>query len=301
MASGLFSISAIVKNLLPYQDELIRQALQEDLPDGVDITTDPLLGGDAVAKGVIITKAAGIVAGTGPAARAFHLLNPRIRIEVVRRDGENLSVGDEVMLIEGNLRAVLRGERTALNFLCRLSGIATLTAQFVEAVRGYSVAILCTRKTAPGLRALEVEAVKSGGGDCYRTNLSQAVLIKDNHLAALGGLPGLAQRLSELAREAPAIRQSIIEHGKLEVTTVEELQEGIRLGFRNFLLDNFSVAEVERAVQSAPSGIFLEVSGGVTLGNVKDYARTGVHAISVGALTHSAPALNMSLEIQGRQ
>ncbi len=290
-----------MKNLFPYKDELIRQALQEDLPDGVDITTDSLFAKEAVAVGVIVAKEAGVLAGSEPAARVFQLLDSRMRVEVMRKDGEHLNSNDEVMRIAGNLRAILRGERTALNFLCRLSGIATLTAQFVEAVRGHSVAILCTRKTAPGLRVFEVEAVKSGGGDCYRTNLSQAVLIKDNHLVALGDLPGLGQRLSELAQEAPSTRQSIIEHGKLEVTTVEELKEGIRLGFRSFLLDNFSVAEVERAVPWAPSGIFLEVSGGVTLANVKDYARIGVHAISIGALTHSAPALNMSLEIQGRQ
>jgi nicotinate-nucleotide pyrophosphorylase (carboxylating) len=287
--------------VISFQDELIEQALREDLPDGVDVTTDPLFGEDAVASGVIIAKATGVVAGTEAAARVFHLLDPRMRVEVMRKDGERLNSNDEVMRIEGNLRAILRGERTALNFLCRLSGIATLTAQFIEAVRGYAVAILCTRKTIPGLRVLEVEAVRSGGGGCYRTNLSQAVLIKDNHLIALGGSPGLARRLGELAQEAPSTRQRIIEQGKLEVDTVEELQEGIRLGFKSFLLDNFSVAEVARAVQAAPSGIFLEVSGGVTLANVKDYARTGVRAISIGALTHSAPALNMSLEIQGRQ
>jgi nicotinate-nucleotide pyrophosphorylase (carboxylating) len=281
-------------------DELIKQALVEDLPDGVDATADPLFAEHETGRGVIIAKADGIIAGTKPAEQVFHSLDARIRIEIVKRDGERVADGDEVMRIDGNLRAILRGERTALNFLCHLSGIATLTAKFIEVVRDYRVEILCTRKTAPGLRRLDVEAVKSGGGGCYRTNLSQAILIKDNHLAALGGLPGLGQRLNELERESPTTRREIIEQGKLEVTSVEELAEGIGLGFKNFLLDNFTVAEVARAVKSVPSGIFLEVSGGVTLANVKEYARTGVPAISVGALTHSTPALNMSLEIQER-
>ena len=205
------------------------------------------------------------------------------------------------MRVTGNLRAILRGERTALNFLCHLSGIATLTAEFARATEGRSVEILGTRKTSPGLRALEVEAIRSGGGDCYRDSLQSAVLIKDNHLAVLGGLPGLAERLSELAREASDTYRDIIERGKLEVTSIEELKEGIQLGFTSFLLDNFHVSQVEQAVKVAPKNIQLEVSGGVNLQNVQAYARTGVHAISIGALTHSAPSLDLSLEIDKRQ
>lgn len=284
---------------VPHLDEIIRQALREDIPDGADVTTDPLFAEQKVAEGIIQAKADGILAGTQPARRVFHVLDPQLRVEVLKADGKTLRVGDEILRITGNLRALLRGERTALNFLCRLSGIATLTAKLVEAVRGLSVAILCTRKTSPGLRALEVQAVKSGGGDCYRNSLSQAVLIKDNHLAALGGLPGLGRRLSELARETPDAHRSLVEHGKLEVTSVEQLEQGIRLGLKSFLLDNFSVTEVAQAVRAAPPEVFLEVSGGVTLANVRAYAQTGVRAISIGALTHSAPALDLSLEIRG--
>ncbi len=282
-------------------NEIVRKALDEDLPTGVDVTTDPLLGEEHIAIGIIQAKAEGILAGTKPAAEVFRVLNSGLQIEVFKKDGDALKPGDKIMRTTGNLRAILRGERTALNFLCHLSGIATLTAEFVRATEGRSVEILGTRKTSPGLRALEVEAIRSGGGDCYRDNLQSAVLIKDNHLAALGGLPGLAERLSELAREASDTYRDIIERGKLEVTSIKELKEGIRLGFTSFLLDNFQVPQVEQAVKTAPKNIQLEVSGGVNLQNVQAYARTGVQAISIGALTHSAPALDLSLEIDKRQ
>ena len=281
--------------------DIIKKALDEDLPTGVDCTTDPLLGEELVTTGIIQAKAEGILAGIIPAVAVFRVLNPELQIEVLKKDGDALKSGDRIMRITGNLRAILRGERTALNFLCHLSGIATLTAEFVRATEGRSLEILGTRKTSPGLRELELEAIRSGGGDCYRDNLQSAVLIKDNHLAALGGLPGLADRLSELAREASDTYQDIIERGKLEVTSIEELKEGIRLGFKSFLLDNFQASEVEQAVKVAPKDIQLEVSGGVNLQNIQVYARTGVHAISIGALTHSAPALDLSLEIDKRQ
>jgi len=282
-------------------DAIVEKALREDLPDGMDVTTDSLISEAETAEGVIQAKAEGILAGTEAAARVFRFLDPDVRIQTRKKDGQSIDRGDVIMHIAGRLRAMLRAERTALNLLCHLSGIATLTARFVEAARGYPARTFCTRKTSPGLRMLEVEAVRKGGGDCYRTSLSQAILIKDNHLTALGGLRGLERRLAELKQEAPDAYESILKDGKLEVTTVEELEEGIRIGFRYFLLDNFSVGEVKRAVQMAPTGIFLEVSGGVSLENVRAYAETGVHAISIGALTHSAPALDLSLEITGRQ
>ncbi|MBU1936559.1 carboxylating nicotinate-nucleotide diphosphorylase [bacterium] len=281
--------------------DIVKKALHEDLPTGVDVTTDPLLGEELVTTGIIQAKAEGILAGIKPAIEVFHTLDSGLQIEVLKNDGDALKPGDKIMRITGNLRAILRGERTALNFLCHLSGIATLTAEFVRATKGCSIEILGTRKTSPGLRALEVEAIRSGGGDCYRDNLQSAVLIKDNHLAALGGLSGLTARLSELAKEAPDTYKDIIERGKLEVTSIEELKEGIRLGFQSFLLDNFQVSQVEQAVKTAPKAIQLEVSGGVNLQNVQAYARTGAHAISIGALTHSAPSLDLSLEIDKRQ
>jgi nicotinate-nucleotide pyrophosphorylase (carboxylating) len=282
-------------------DALVTQALQEDLPDGKDVTTDFLLSGREAAEGVILAKAAGILAGTEPVRRVFQILDSGAEVRVTKKDGERIRPGDEVMRVKGSLSAILRGERTALNFLCHLSGIASLTAQFVEAVRGHSVAILGTRKTTPGLRMLEVEAVRCGGGDCYRTSLSQALLIKDNHLVAIGGLKNLARTLKESKERSPEVHRDILEHGKLEVTSVDELKEGVGLGFKHFLLDNFSVAEVKHAVQAAAPGIFLEVSGGVSLKNVRDYAETGVQAISIGALTHSAVAIDLSLEIVGRE
>ena len=281
--------------------DIVEKALDEDLPTGVDITTDPLLGEEQIATGIVQAKAEGILAGTKPAAEVFRVLNSGLQIEVFKNDGDALKSGDKIMRVTGNLRAILRGERTALNFLCHLSGIATLTAEFARATERRSVEILGTRKTSPGLRELEVEAIRSGGGDCYRDNLQSAVLIKDNHLAALGGLPGLAERLNELATEASDTYRDIIERGKLEVTSIEELKEGIRLGFKSFLLDNFQVSQVEQAVKAAPKNIQLEVSGGVNLQNVQAYARTDVQAISIGALTHSAPSLDLSLEIDKRQ
>jgi nicotinate-nucleotide pyrophosphorylase (carboxylating) len=282
-------------------DEIIRYALREDLPDAVDATTDPLIAEGEVARAVVLAKADGILAGIEPARRVFHLLDPKLRFETLKTDGSTLKPSDEILHMNGNLHAILRGERTALNFLCRLSGIATLTAKFVRTVRGLPVAILCTRKTSPGLRELEVQAVKTGGGDCYRANLRDEILIKDNHLALLGSLPGLRRRLTKLSEEAPDIRRKILERGKLEVTSVEELKEGLRLGFKSFLLDNFPVSEVVQAVRAVPPGILLEVSGGVNLNNVRAYAETGVQAISIGALTHSAPTLDLSLEIDGRR
>jgi nicotinate-nucleotide pyrophosphorylase (carboxylating) len=284
----------------PDIDTLVTQALHEDMPDGRDVTTDFLFSGRETAEGVILAKGAGILAGTKPACRVFQLLDSRVELRVTKKDGERIRPDDEVMRVRGNLSAILRGERTALNFLCHLSGIASLTAQFVEAVRGYSVSILCTRKTTPGQRMLEVEAVRSGGGNCYRTSLSQAVLIKDNHLVALGGMKELARTLEESKQKSPEAHRNILDQGKLEVTSVDELEEGMSFGFKHFLLDNFSVSEVKRAVQVTVPGIFLEVSGGVSLKNVRDYAQTGVQAISIGALTHSAPIVDLSLEIVGR-
>ncbi len=231
----------------------------------------------------------GVVAGLPLASMTFRLLDPKLRFQPLVSDGDRPAAPAEIAVVEGRVSTILEGERTALNFLQRLSGVATLTSRFVAAAAPHGVEILDTRKTTPGLRALEKYAVRAGGGRNHRFGLYDGVLIKDNHIAAVGSTAEAVRR----AREVLGNEVSI----EVEVQDLDELEEAIRAGADVVMLDNLSVEEVREAVRRAGGRVKLEVSGGIDLENVVAYASTGVDFISVGALTHSAPALDIALEL----
>lgn len=269
-------------------DEIIELALEEDIGSG-DLTTSALIAHYARAKAVILAKQEGIIAGLPVAERVFKHLDNELRWEAKKQDGERISSGQLVVELEGDLQAILMGERTALNFLQRMSGIATLTAKFVEAVRGFPVKILDTRKTAPGLRMLDKYAVKVGGGFNHRFGLYDGVLIKENHIKAAGGIAKAVSQLRE--RVPPTVKIEV------EVKDLKEVEEALRAGADIIMLDNMSIKEIEEAVRFIDRRALVEASGGVTLENVREIAATGVDLISVGALTHSVKALDLSLEV----
>jgi len=271
---------------------IVTAALEEDGARD-DVTTRALVPPDQQGRGMIVAKAEGVVCGLPVAAAAFAALDPSIAFEPLVADGAPVAPGDALARVSGPLAPILSAERVALNLLQRLSGVATATRRMVDAAAGLPVRILDTRKTTPGLRALERYAVRCGGGHNHRFNLSDAVLIKDNHLAACRarGL-SIAQVLEQARRGAPG--GMTIE---IEVTTVDEAREALDAGATALLLDNMPLEEMRRAVQPASGRAQVEASGGVRLDTVRAIAETGVDAISVGALTHSAPALDMSLEL----
>jgi nicotinate-nucleotide pyrophosphorylase (carboxylating) len=267
---------------------LVNLALTEDLGRG-DITTRALFPKAVPAEAVITAKQAGVVAGLPVARAVFQQVDRRLKFRALVKEGERIKSGTVLAAIRGDGRSILAGERVALNFLQRLSGIATLTAQFVDAVKSARVAILDTRKTTPGLRLLEKYAVRIGGGRNHRFGLYDAILIKDNHLALHGSLADAVRR----ARSRAPRRRGV----EVEAATLAEVEAAVRAGADAILLDNMSLDQLRKAVRLAGGRVFLEASGGVTLANVRDVASTGVDAISIGALTHSAPALDLSLEL----
>jgi nicotinate-nucleotide pyrophosphorylase (carboxylating) len=268
--------------------ELIDNALVEDVGDG-DLTTEALVPADARARARIVQKEPGAIAGLRVGEAVFRRVDPELRWHPHVREGEWREEG-LVAEVAGRAASILVGERVALNFLGRLSGIATLTARFVRAVDGTGAVILDTRKTTPGLRALEKQAVRVGGGENHRFGLHDAILVKENHIAAAGGVRPAA----ELALAAAA-------HGMLvevECASLEEVDEALIAGVPRILLDNMAPGELRLAVERAAGRAELEASGGITLDNVRAIAETGVDYISVGALTHSAPALDLSLRLE---
>jgi nicotinate-nucleotide pyrophosphorylase (carboxylating) len=268
---------------MTYLEGKVREALAEDAADR-DVTTDAVVSPGSCAEVELRAGAAGVVAGLGAAAEAFRQVDGEVGFEALVEEGARVGPGDVVARARGPLTSLLRAERTALNFLQQLSGVATLTRRFVDAAG--SAAILDTRKTVPGLRPLQRLAVSAGGGVNHRPDLAGAVLIKDNHVAAAGGTAaaiGLARRTG-----LPV---------EVEVETLAELDVALAERAECVLLDNMSPADVAEAVRRAAGRAALEVSGGVTLANVAAYAATGVDRISVGALTHSAPALDISMEV----
>jgi nicotinate-nucleotide pyrophosphorylase (carboxylating) len=266
---------------------VVEAALAEDVGSG-DVTTDAAVGADAVGTAELVTRAPGVVSGLAVAEAVFRALDPDIGFERLVEEGETLSGPAPVARVTGSLRAILTGERTALNLLGRLSGIATLTRRYVDAVAGTGVAILDTRKTTPGLRALEKHAVASGGGRNHRFGLFDGVLVKDNHLRAAGSVRGAVERLRD-ATDLPV---------EVECDTLEQVQEALAAGADAILLDNMSLDQLRAAAGLARGRARIEASGGVTLDTVRAIAETGVDEISVGALTHSAPALDVSLELR---
>ena len=266
-------------------------ALREDLGQG-DITTQFFVRSDLRALGRIVARERAIVAGTGTAAEVFRRVNPKLTVEILQPDGTALSGGETILEVRGPAGAILTAERVALNFLQRLCGIATLTRQFVEAIGKSRAKILDTRKTTPGLRALEKAAVVAGGGANHRSTLSEMVLVKDNHLSAGAGLSGFVEAIQRLRQERPGIRIEV------EADRLEQVRSFLEVdGIDVILLDNMEPTEMREAVAAGKGKVKFEASGGITLKNVRRIAATGVDYISVGALTHSARATDLSLEL----
>ena len=272
-------------------EPVVRAALVEDLGRAGDITTDAVVPPDARLACAIVARQPGIMAGIEVARLAFHLLDPTLAIAVQASDGAAVTPGQPVMRIDGAARAILAGERTALNFLCHLSGVASATQGLVQAVEGTRARIICTRKTTPGLRALEKYAVRAGGGVNHRFGLDDGILIKDNHIAVAGGVAAAIRR----ARRAAGHMVKI----EVEVDRLDQLDEVLREGVDAVLLDNMDPDTLARAVARVNGCAVTEASGRVTLKSVRAIAETGVDLIWAGRITHSAPALDFGLDAEG--
>jgi len=270
--------------------EVIDRALAEDLSSG-DITTEALIPEDLKGKASIITKGEGVLAGIDVAKEVFLKIDPSIRFEALAQDGSKVRKNYTVAVIEGKVANILKGERVALNFLTKLSGIASDTARYVDAVKGLNVSIMDTRKTTPGLRALEKYAVRVGGGKNHRKNLGDGILIKDNHLVAL-------RFLNIGVKEAVNIAKLKLKRKvEVEAESIDQVRQALEAGAEIIMLDNMSIEDMRSCVKLCHGRAKLEASGGITLENVRSVAETGVDFISIGALTHSAKALDMSLEL----
>jgi len=269
----------------------IAAALKEDIGKG-DITTEFFVPERLRASGRIVAHEPAVIAGTGAAAEIFRKIDPETEVQIIRPDGEAVAAGDIVIEVRGLARSILKAERVALNFLQRLCGIATLTRQFVDAVGNHPAKILDTRKTTPGLRMLEKAAVVAGGGVNHRSGLYDMVLVKDNHLAALGGLSGFADQIGRLRKERPNIRIEV------EADDLEQVRAFVEIeGIDAILLDNMVPAQIREALALRRNNIKFEASGGITLKTVRRVAATGVDFISIGALTNSANAVDLGLEM----
>ena len=267
--------------------EIVRRALAEDFGWG-DVTTETVIDRDQKARGVILAKSNCVLAGLDIASEAFRQMDPAVAITIHCHDGERCGSGTAVAEYRGYAAAMLTAERTALNFLQRLSGIATLTRRFVEAAGG-RLAVLDTRKTTPLLRALEKYAVRAGGAENHRGGLDDGILIKDNHIRVAGGIEPAVRRMRKGNREMPT---------EVEAGTLDEVDEALHAGADIVLLDNMSTADITEAVKRCRGRAKTEISGGVTLARMPELAATGADCVSIGALTHSAPAVDLSFEIE---
>lgn len=273
------------------ESDPIAIALREDIGAG-DITTEFFVPDGLRALGRIIARERAVVAGGETAAEVFRRVNPELNVDVLQPDGSALTGGETILEVRGSARSILTAERVALNFLQRLCGIATLTRQFVDAIGKSRAKVLDTRKTTPGLRALEKAAVVAGGGANHRFNLSDMVLVKDNHLGAGAGFAGFAGTIQRLRQERPEIRIEV------EADRLEQVRSFLEIeGIDVILLDNMKPSELREAVALGRQKVKFEASGGVTVKNVRQIAATGVDYISVGALTHSARAIDLALEL----
>jgi nicotinate-nucleotide pyrophosphorylase (carboxylating) len=273
----------------PNVREAVFAWVAEDVGRG-DRTTHAVVDADAVGLARIEAREEAVVAGLGVAALCFEAAGGGVEVEVVTEEGSRVGAGDTIAHLSGLLRSILTGERTALNLLARLSGVATITDRFVDRVRSTPARIVDTRKTTPGMRALEKYAVRVGGGSNHRHGLDDGILIKDNHIVAAGSIGDAVRRA-----------RSRVPHGLLvevEVTTLEELDEAVAAGADAVLLDNMTPKQTAGAVARAGGKALLESSGGITLDNVAEYASAGVDLISIGALTHSAPSIDLALEME---
>jgi nicotinate-nucleotide pyrophosphorylase (carboxylating) len=267
--------------------EIVRRALAEDLGWG-DVTTEATVNADQRARGVIVAKSPCVIAGVDVAAETFRQLDPAVSITVRHQDSERCAPGDIVAELHGAAAAMLTAERTALNLLQRMSGIATLTRKFVEAAGG-RITILDTRKTTPTLRALEKYAVRAGGGTNHRSGLDDGILIKDNHIRLAGGVAEALRRMKAAGQEMAV---------EIEAQSLEQVDAAIEGEADIILLDNLSTAEIEEAVRRIAGRAKTEISGGITLERIPELAATGADYVSVGALTHSAPAADLSFELE---
>ncbi len=274
-------------------DNIIDIALAEDISHG-DITSEALIPPELQGKASMLVKARGILAGGEVAKRVFLKVDPSLKVELLIKDGAKVKPGDIVATASGRVTSILKAERVALNFLTRLSGIASQTAQYIAQTHGFVVSITDTRKTTPGLRLLEKYAVRIGGGRNHRFHLGDGILIKDNHLAALRAL-GMSLKEIVVKAKQNAPKNLKVE---VEVSTTQEAMEAVEAGADIIMLDNMSTEEMRHVVSLIPSHIKIEASGGITLANVRAVAMSGVNTISIGALTHSPQALDISLELE---
>jgi nicotinate-nucleotide pyrophosphorylase (carboxylating) len=272
---------------------IIDLALAEDRVSE-DVTSDTLIPAELQGKASIMAKAEGIVAGGEVAMMVFVRVDPSLQVEVLIEDGTKVKPGDIIATVSGTVTSILKAERVVLNFLQRLSGIASLTTRYVAEIQGLNVTILDTRKTTPGLRLLEKYAVRMGGGKNHRMHLGDGILIKDNHLAALHALGTSLKEIVARAKENAPKGLKV----EVEVNTIQEALDAAEAGADIIMPDNMSPEEMRQVVESMPSGVETEASGGVTLENIRAVAETGVDFISVGALTHSYQALDISLELE---
>lgn len=271
-------------------EQLIRAAIAEDVGEG-DVTAEYFVPADSTARAKIVAREPGVVAGMEVAVRVFQEIDPRIQTRILLKDGDAFNPQDVLLEISGPTRGILTGERTALNFLQRLSGVASQARRYVEAVRPHPVQIWDTRKTTPGWRLLEKAAVKAGGGTNHRMGLYDHVMVKDNHLAAHGTLEELQAAIDRLKQDRPGTRI------QLEADNLDQVAGFLTLrGVDMLLLDNMGAERLRQAVAMNGGRLWLEASGGITLNTIRDIAATGVNAISVGALTHSARALDLGLD-----
>ncbi len=283
MSGKLISLHPLI-----YED-ILRRALQEDLGRAGDLTTDAIVPPDLEASAGIVCRSPGCTAGVEVAVFAFRLLDPSLQADICVPDGSTVQSGDTLAVVRGLARALLTAERTALNIVGRLSGIATATHNIVEKIGKSSTRVVCTRKTTPGLRSLEKYAVRAGGGFNHRFGLDDAVLIKDNHVAIAGGIRQAVERAREVIGHTVKI--------EVEVDTLEQLEETVELQVDAVLLDNMGLETVQQAVRIVDKRLVIEVSGGITPESAVDLAATGVDLISLGWLTHSSPALDVALDI----
>ena len=270
-------------------DPIVRLALAEDLGRAGDLTTDATIATDTQLKVVIAARQQGVIAGLDVAAYALKLIDPSVKLTIEKPDGSKLEKGDVVARLEGSARSILIAERTMLNFLGRLSAVATMTRTFADKIAHTKATIVCTRKTTPGHRALEKRAVRCGGGTAHRYGLDDAVLIKDNHIAACGSVSTALERAKAYAGHLRMI--------EVEVDSLDQLKEALPHGPHAVLLDNMNPDTLREAVAMAGGKTVLEASGGVNLDTVAAIAETGVDFISVGALTHSAPNLDLGMDV----
>jgi nicotinate-nucleotide pyrophosphorylase (carboxylating) len=274
-------------------EAIIDRALAEDLDKG-DVTTDALIPDAQQGRGVIVAKQGGILAGGGVASQVFRRVDVRLAVELLLGDGSRVEPGTKIATVAGSVASILKAERVALNFLQRLSGIASETNRYVARVEGLPVSIMDTRKTTPGLRSLEKYAVRVGGGKNHRMNLADGVLIKDNHLAALAGQGLTLKEIVARARQNSSQQLRV----EVEVGSVSAAVEAVEAGADIVMLDNMNLDDMRRSVELIGGRALVEASGGITLDNVRVVAETGVDRISIGALTHSPRALDISLELE---